>query len=591
MKNQKKISKLTVILQFQILFVSAQKSLKFSREPSDVVSLAGNLVELQCSLEETIKKGICKWTKDGVELETEGPKSRFPRYSKEMNDRSACNLNIFPALPEDDGSYQCHIESNSETVISKEANLVVNAPPGQPFILQAKVHDKFEVLEGEEIVLDCETIGAKPAAKILWKDEFDNQLHGKVMETVHEDPKYKTYRTISSMRFKISSDVGITCVASSDGFPEQRKSKKLEIKMKHSPKASLNITDKSVQEGNSLKVKCFSEAFPSDVTYKWFINDEEQKDTEDLLVIENVDRRMNEARIACHVQNSIGLSKVISVLNVTFPPQFIEEPKSTVSVYGEKVKLTCEADSNPAPHYIWVKGERQDVVGASKQLTFTANEESEGDYQCKLFYDGKDHQTSKPAKVQILRKPEVFTESVKFAALGEDIILQCRVESLSNKTKITWTKNSEPIDYKKMKHRILHTEKSFQFASDLIIYKVDEDDFAEYGCFSSNEVGTDYKMFSLREETGDFDYLSITLAVNSVFGIIILVVIIVFHKMKNRPVKESENQVERGMDPPPAYMVEDPALFNSLLGDRILKEESSGLQKNYTTTESEVENS
>merc|ERR1712227_144079 len=98
------------------------------------------------------------------------------------------------------------------------------------------------------------------------------------------------------------------------------------------------------------------------------------------------------------------------------------------------------------------------------------------------------------------------------------------------------------------------------------------------GCFSSNEVGTDYKMFSLREETGDFDYLSITLAVNSVFGIIILVVIIVFHKMKNRPVKES--------DPPPAYMVEDPALFNSLLGDRILKEESSGLQKNYTTTES-----
>ena len=60
-----------------------------------------------------------------------------------------------------------------------------------------------------------------------------------------------------------------------------------------------------------------------------------------------------------------------------------------------------------------------------------------------------------------------------------------------------WTKNDQPIGQESPKHRVLFSEGLHQFASDLIIYKVDHTDFANYGCFSSNEVGSDYKVLPL----------------------------------------------------------------------------------------------
>ena len=50
------------------------------------------------------------------------------------------------------------------------------SPPGVPYIAQLKEKDEIHIEEGEEIVLDCITNGARPAAEILWKDENGNVM-------------------------------------------------------------------------------------------------------------------------------------------------------------------------------------------------------------------------------------------------------------------------------------------------------------------------------------------------------------------------------------------------------------------------------
>jgi len=187
----------------------------------------------------------------------------------------------------------------------------------------------------------------------------------------------------------------------------------------------------------------------------------------------------------------------------------------------------------------------------------------------------------------------VFTESVKHAKIDDDVILQCRVESLSNNTKVTWTKNDEPIDRQQVKHRVLHTDNLYQFASDLIIYNVQEDDFTNYGCFSSNEVGTDYKVFPLEKEEDKTEYIPMALSINTIVGVIILVFIIIHHKRKNREPERihipEQLQRQGGHEVqnfqreilPPIYRGDDPTVFQELLLDRRMHEDNHGMGKEY----------
>jgi hypothetical protein len=483
-----------------------------------------------------------------------------------------------------------------DAIMSGTAQVRVIAPPGLPSIKQAKLTDTLHVLEGEEVVLDCETTGAKPAAEVQWKDQNGKKILANLLETVHIIAKNKTFKTVSTMRMKPTENMNLTCSAFSDAFIEPRVSRKVKIMIKHSPRVSLNITNEGVKMGQTLVVKCGCEAYPSNVTYKWFLNDDATKETREIFTIENVSKELNNVVITCEAENSVGRSKVSKVLNVNFVPQILTHPVSEIAKYGEKVKLSCLAEGNPAPSYVWVKGKSQEIVGVSENLVLTATDDTEDDYNCKVFVDGKKTLISETASLRIMRKPAVFTESVKHAKIDDDVILQCRVESLSNNTKVTWTKNDEPIDREEVKHRILHTDNLYQFASDLIIYNVEEDDFTNYGCFSSNEVGTDYKVFPLEKEEDKNDYISMALSINTIVGIIILVFIIIYHKRKNREPERiaiperlqrqggHEVQNLRREILPPIYRAEDPTVFQEPLLLREMHEDYHDMTKEYFNT-------
>ena len=75
-----------------------------------------------------------------------------------------------------------------------------------------------------------------------------------------------------------------------------------------------------------------------------------------------------------------------------------------------------------------------------------ASETTAKTYLCNVFSDGHQLITSLPAKLMLIRRPTIYTETHRMARRGQDIILTCLVDSLSNYTAIMWTKEDVPLD-------------------------------------------------------------------------------------------------------------------------------------------------
>jgi len=568
----------TTVIFLQLLYVAlcSPTGQYFVSEPGDVTAVAGDHLQLECVVANM--QGKCQWTKDGFGLGVDPDLPGYPRFTM-----SECNLAIYPVLPEDEGEYQCQVLAapGASAIVSDSALVTVVAPPGQPYIKQAREVDMVEGEEGEEVVLECESHGARPAAEIQWTDETGKVIMSNLLETVTKIKKTKTFKTVSTLRLKPTRpQMSLTCSASNSAFKEPRNSRQLEIQLKYKPKLKLNVTSESVKEGQNLVIKCSSQAYPKEVTYKWFINDDEIRETSNILTLENIGKNLNKAEVRCEAENSVGKSMTSSVLNIEFVPKILTQPTSVIAKQGDEVTLSCLAEGNPAPSYVWMRGDSQEIVGVSSDIRLTAGDDTAGDYTCKVFVEGHNILTSDTATLRILRKPEISIEPVRYAKIGEDVILSCKVESLSETTKITWTKDNNPVNTQNMKHRIIHNDGLYQFTSDLIVYKVEESDFTNYGCFATNEVGHEYKVFPLlvEEET---DYLTIGITSNTIVGVIILAVIIVYHKKKKRKPQKSELPQYQREVLPPIYKGNDPSVFNELLLDKGMHEEYLEMTKEY----------
>merc|ERR1712013_41520 len=337
---------LVILVQMLSLSLCGPAGQYFSSEPADTTAVAGGHLQLECVVEN--RKGQCQWTKDGFGLGLDPDIPGFPRFS---------------------------------------------------------MSDMLEVEEGEEVVLDCESHGARPAAEIHWTDDNGREIVSNLMETVTKIKKTKTFKTVSTLRMKPTRPMSLTCSASNAVFKEPKNSRALEIQLKYKPKLELNMTSEIIKEGQNLVVKCNTQAYPKEVTYKWFINDDEMKETSNILTMENVGKELNNAELRCEAENSVGKSMTGKILNIEFVPKILTHPTSVIAKHGDEVTLSCLAEGNPEPSYIWMKGKSQELVGVSPELKLTASEDTEDEYTCKVFVDGHDILTSETATLRILRTP------------------------------------------------------------------------------------------------------------------------------------------------------------------------------------------
>merc|ERR1711963_1127259 len=82
-------------------------------------------------------------------------------------------------------------------------------------------------------------------------------------------------------------------------------------------------------------------------------------------------------------------------------------------------------------------------------MGITAGDDTEDVYKCKVFVDGHEL-ISRPARLDIIRAPVVTVHEEKVATVGDDVVLQCHVQSLDTiqcphcQLRITTSTSSKP---------------------------------------------------------------------------------------------------------------------------------------------------
>ena len=368
----------------------------------------------------------------------------------------------------------------------------MRSEPGTPYIRQAADRDLLEVLEDQPLVLDCVSQGGRPPAEIQWYRDGQVMM-GNIKDTVSREASGDTFRTHSSITFIPTTDSKIKCSSSSDQFPDTRFSRELSIRLRYPPKLDINIPE-SVEEGDKFSITCDSKAYPKNVAYKWFFDGVELAGENDkTLMIENISRENSQSDVKCSVENEVGVTEVATSLNVRFPPRLLTNPSSVLAHRGDNVTFHCLAESNPRPQYVWTRHRVNTLEAVSQNLTLVATEQTEKTYVCSVYSDGHQMISSLPARLLLIRKPFVYTEMLRKAKIGEDIVLTCMVDSLSNMTTVQWIRDDLPIQVDNIKYKVVETKEGTRvYHTDLVIRNLQSADLGNYGCYAANEVGEDF---------------------------------------------------------------------------------------------------
>jgi len=117
-------------------------------------------------------------------------------------------------------------------------------------------------------------------------------------------------------------DKNITCQAQNVAERSPR-SASLHMTVKYAPKVTITLEQEKIVELQSIKLSCHANANPSDVVYKWYINNEiAYGDYSTQLTIATASRDLNGAVVKCEVSNAVGKSEDTQTLDVSCKSTF-----------------------------------------------------------------------------------------------------------------------------------------------------------------------------------------------------------------------------------------------------------------------------
>merc|ERR1712013_236463 len=328
-----------------------------------------------------------------------------------------------------------------------------------------------------------------------WKHKDGTKVASEVVDVVTRMDDEKLFKTYSILKFIPEKDEEIVCTAYSEQYRAPRVSNGLKIRLKYKPRIELELSNEIIEEGGTLEAVCKAEAYPVNMVCKWFINDIE-----------------------------VGFSEKQRMIQVMIPPTILKHPQTKFGRPDEVVTFSCKAEGSSPPRYIWVRSKTNELVGVGQSLSLTVSEETEGEYACKIVAGDHTPQTSDSARLVMKRKPRIEAELTKTAERGKDVLLSCKVRNTFPGTEMVWANKGQPLEIISDKFKIIesHDDNINEISSDLVITNVDSEDFKEYGCFASNELGSDYQTIKLVEETSPTSFV-ITVIVNSMGGVAIII--------------------------------------------------------------------
>ena len=309
-------SVLTPVISLLLLLTVRARNLQqnFLKQPESVRVVEGGNVTLECGVSN--KVGVLQWTKDDFGLGTSRALPGYSRISMVGGNNETWNLQILNVSLEDDGKYQCQVGATetSQPIRSEYARLTVLSAPEPPVLTVGSV---MKAEEGGIAVVQCISRGGHPASVIRWR--LDGQLvTAGIEEAVSQVKDSKRMLTVSTLQFPVTLGLAgseLVCEAENKAGPAETVRTEIDVEFK--PKVSLRSDLRSDQltEGQTVTFSCQAEAAPAEVSFQWFINNQELEVSGPELVVA-ASRNLHQARVSCLVRNRLGQTSAEQLLSV-----------------------------------------------------------------------------------------------------------------------------------------------------------------------------------------------------------------------------------------------------------------------------------
>uniref|UniRef100_H2ZIR9 Ig-like domain-containing protein n=1 Tax=Ciona savignyi TaxID=51511 RepID=H2ZIR9_CIOSA len=183
-------------------------------------------------------------------------------------------------------------------------------------------------------------------------------------------------------------------------------------------------------------------------------------------------------------------------LTVNVPPSLVEVSENKVVREGERVILRCIAEGKPDPKITWrhLVPTADGVRATSEFLPLGAVVRgSAGIYECTAD-NGVSSPITRSIRLSVKYPPEIdkeLTASTKLAPLGQTGFIECVVDGYPDPG-IQWVFPNGEVFKKQSNNRrvtVLTTKHGASVQSKLYFSKIEIEDFQNYSCIASNEMG------------------------------------------------------------------------------------------------------
>uniref|UniRef100_A0A8C8GRH8 Protein turtle homolog B-like n=1 Tax=Oncorhynchus tshawytscha TaxID=74940 RepID=A0A8C8GRH8_ONCTS len=473
---------------------AAQGAHGVREEPQFVTARAGENVILGCDVAHPLngQPYVVEWFKFGVPIPffinfRFHPPHVDPEYAGRASLHGKSSLRIEKVRSDDQGWYECKVlmlEQQYNTFHNGSwVHLTVNAPPSftdtPPLYVEAK--------EGSSITLSCVASG-NPKPSINWLREG---------EPLEDSIKYKVSDGSLTVLLVSREDRGAyTCRAYSIQGEVVHTTRLLVQGPPFIVSPPQNLT---VNISQAAKLDCLAEAYPGNLTYTWFWEDDNVffknglRDRVSILVdgslIIGSVKPEDAGRFTCSPSNSLGRPPSASAqLTVQYPARVKDMPPAIYVAIGLPGFIRCPVDANPPATLVkWTKdgnplriekypGWSQLEDGSIRVTEVT--DDSLGTYTCMPYNALGSEGWSDPTPL-VLKDPPKFSivpGGEYRQEAGRELVIPCAAEGEFPYPNITWRKVWKPS---KSKHNVLPSG-TLQFKS------LSKEDHGEWECVATN---------------------------------------------------------------------------------------------------------
>ncbi|KFM73375.1 Hemicentin-2, partial [Stegodyphus mimosarum] len=442
------------------------------------------------------------------------PPVRSVRWVKNGNLLSnTFNHTIRSVTPDDSGIYSCIADNGIGD--STQANLELSILYGP----HVKVISYQEVAAGDTLVVKCDVSSKPPSHMIQWLKEGDPYFR-------------QTGDTLQIEKVSVDDGGRYICEAAASFRPsgsnvqsEATGNGTVTVRIKHKPGLAEILPVQPVAiAGRPFTLSCTAHPLGWPLPeYRWWKEGQQSQELTPKSNYTLISAHMShEGRYFCQPSNALGRGGSASVYLTVHEPASIVHPLKPQTVMKDKEKnysITCRARGKPKPKVRWLQNgqeisedsglfhitttdtvEDNNAFTVQSILAFAGPSRREngltpgdrGRYTCE-FDNGFGESARSEMMLRIEHSPVVRHTYNRVAFdVGETAVLQCKMQAYPN-PQFEWFSRGRVLDeYGNYGTNITDLGEDI-YAGVLSIRDMKEEDYGEYTCRASNQVGDDKK--------------------------------------------------------------------------------------------------